>query len=111
LCILLSLKLYSTHSYGFHCHKTPDRTIALGSTQPLTELSTRCISWRYTGGRCVRLTFLPPFCAVVMKSGNIFSFCRLFTSMHVPLHMQHYMLFYLVLSVSCCVFNSLFLQG
>jgi hypothetical protein len=40
-----------------------DRTVALGSTQPLTEMSTR--------SRCVRLTTLPPSCAVVMKSGNL----------------------------------------
>jgi len=38
--------------------------MALGSTQPLTEMSTRCISSR------LRLT-LPPPCAVVMKSGNL----------------------------------------
>jgi hypothetical protein len=44
--------------------------MALGSTQPLTEMSTRCISWG-KGGRCVRLTILPPSCAVVMKSGNL----------------------------------------
>jgi hypothetical protein len=42
--------------------------MVLGSTQPLTEMSTRSISW---GGRCVRLTTLPPSCAVVMKSGNL----------------------------------------
>jgi hypothetical protein len=29
----------------FHCHNPSDRTIALGSTQPLTEMSTRNISW------------------------------------------------------------------
>jgi hypothetical protein len=29
----------------FHCHKPSDRTMALGSTQPLTEMSTRNISW------------------------------------------------------------------
>jgi len=44
--------------------------MALGSTQPLTEMSTRCISWG-KGGRCVRLTTLPQSCAVVMKSGNL----------------------------------------
>jgi hypothetical protein len=44
--------------------------MALGSTQPLTEMSTSCISWG-KGGRCVRLTTLPPSCAVVMKSGNL----------------------------------------
>ena len=44
--------------------------MALGSTQPLTEMSTRRISWG-KGGRCLRLTTLPPSCAVVMKSGNL----------------------------------------
>jgi len=29
----------------FHLHNTSDRTMALGSTQPLTEMSTRSISW------------------------------------------------------------------
>ena len=43
--------------------------MALGSTQPLTETSTRSISWG-KGGRCVRLTTLPPSCDV-MKSGNL----------------------------------------
>ena len=46
------------------------RTMDLGSTQPLTEMSTRCISWG-KGGRCVKLTNLPPSSAVVMKSGNL----------------------------------------
>ena len=44
--------------------------MALGSTQPLTEMSTRSISWG-KGGRCVRLTTLQPSCAVVTKSGNL----------------------------------------
>jgi len=40
----------------FHWHKNPsDRTMALGSTQPLTEMSARSISWG-KGGGCVRLT-------------------------------------------------------
>ena len=29
----------------FHWHNPPDRTMALRSTQPLTEMSTRRISW------------------------------------------------------------------
>jgi len=33
--------------------------MALGLTQPLTEISTRNISWG-KGGRCVGLTTLPP---------------------------------------------------
>ena len=44
--------------------------MALESTQLLTEMSTRSISWG-KGGRCARLTTLPPSCAVVMKSGNL----------------------------------------
>jgi hypothetical protein len=30
----------------FHWHNPSDRTMALRSTQPLTEMSTRRISWR-----------------------------------------------------------------
>ena len=40
--------------------------MALGSTQPLTEMSTRNISLKGgggEGGRCVGLTTLPPSCA------------------------------------------------
>ena len=44
--------------------------MALGSTQPLTEMSTSVFPVG-KGGRCVRLTTLPPSCAVVMKSGNL----------------------------------------
>jgi hypothetical protein len=29
----------------YHWHNPSCRTMALGSTQPLTEMSTRCISW------------------------------------------------------------------
>jgi len=46
------------------------RTMALRSTQPLTEISTRSISVGDKRGRCVSLKTLPPSCAVVMKSGN-----------------------------------------
>jgi hypothetical protein len=31
----------------FHWHNPSDRTMALGSNQPLTEISTRSISWGY----------------------------------------------------------------
>ena len=54
----------------FHWYNPPDRTMALGSTQPLTEMSIR----RIPGGkwdRCLWLTTLPPPCAVVMKSWNL----------------------------------------
>ena len=44
--------------------------MVLGSTQLLTEMSTRSIFWG-KGGRCVRLTTLSPSCAVAMKSGNL----------------------------------------
>ena len=50
--------------------KSSDRTMALGSTQPLTEMSTRSISW---GQRrpVHKADNLPPSCAIVMKSGNL----------------------------------------
>jgi len=44
--------------------------MALGSTQPLTEMSTRNISWGKEV-RCVRLKTLPPSCAIVTYSGNL----------------------------------------
>ena len=54
----------------FHWHNPSDRTMSLGSTQPLTEI----VPGGFPGGkcgRCVRLTTLPPPCGVVMKSGNL----------------------------------------
>jgi hypothetical protein len=48
----------------FHWHNPSGRAMALGSTQPVTEMSTRNISW---GGRCVGLTTLPPSCADFLK--------------------------------------------
>jgi hypothetical protein len=50
----------------FQWRNLSDRTMSLGSTPPLTEISTR--------GKCgwsIRLTNLPPSSAVVMKSGNL----------------------------------------
>jgi len=44
--------------------------MAMGSTQPLTEMSTRSISWG-KGGQYVGLTTLPSSCAVVIKSGYL----------------------------------------
>ena len=61
---LVSLEFFMNIK-SFRSHYVPG-----GSTQPLTEMSTRSISWGGKGGRCVRLTTLPPFCAV-MKSGNL----------------------------------------
>jgi len=49
----------------FHWHNPSDRTMFLGSTQLLTEMSTRS-----KNGRRVRLTNLPESC-VVTKSGNV----------------------------------------
>jgi hypothetical protein len=46
-----------------------DRIMTLGLTHSLTEMSTWKISWGNCG-RCVRLTTLPPSCAVVKKSGE-----------------------------------------
>ena len=44
--------------------------MALGSTQPLTEMSTKLFPGD-KGGRCLGLKSLLPSCAVVMKSGNL----------------------------------------
>jgi hypothetical protein len=42
--------------------------MALGSTLPLTEISTRNISWRaINGGRYIGLTSLPPYLAYCLK--------------------------------------------
>ena len=47
----------------FHWHNPSGCTMALGLTQPLTQMSTRNISWGGKGGRCVGLTTLPSSCA------------------------------------------------
>ena len=47
----------------FHWHNPSDRTMTLGLTLPLTEMSTRNIFWGDKGGRCIGLTNLPPSCA------------------------------------------------
>jgi len=39
--------------------------MALGLTQPITEISTRSISWGVKSGQCLRLTTLPPSWATV----------------------------------------------
>jgi len=41
--------------------------MALESTQPLTEMSTKSISW----GPVHKADNLPPSCAIVTKSGNL----------------------------------------
>jgi hypothetical protein len=48
---------------SFHSHNPSHCTVALRLTQPLTEMSTRNISWGGEGGWCMGLTTLPPYCA------------------------------------------------
>jgi hypothetical protein len=50
----------------FHWYNPSGRTMALGLTQPLTEKSTRNISW----GKGVGLTNLPPSCADCLKNSR-----------------------------------------
>jgi len=45
--------------------------MALESTQPLDRNEYQERSLGGKGGRCIRLTALPPSCAVVTKSGNL----------------------------------------
>jgi hypothetical protein len=47
-----------------HWHNTSGCTVVMGSTQSLTEMSTRNISWGGgdKGGQCIGLTTLPPSC-------------------------------------------------
>jgi hypothetical protein len=51
-------------TYPTGMYLSSGRTMALGSTQPLTETSTRSISWGGggggKGGRCVGMTILLP---------------------------------------------------
>ena len=47
----------------FHWHNHSGRIMALGSIQPLREISTRNISWVRKGSWCMGLTTLPPFYA------------------------------------------------
>jgi hypothetical protein len=55
----------------FHLHNPSGRTLALGSTQPVTEMSTRNISFGGKGDRCVGLTTLPHSSAICLKSGSL----------------------------------------
>ena len=54
----------------FHWRNHSGRTMALGLTQPLTDVRTRRISW---GQRrpARKVDNLPPSCTVVTKSGNL----------------------------------------
>jgi hypothetical protein len=51
-----------------HWHSYSGRTMVLGLTQSLTEMSTRNTSWG-KGGRCVGLTTLPYSCAFSLNLG------------------------------------------
>ena len=55
----------------FHRHNPSGRSMALRLTQPLTETSTRNISWGGKGGQCIGLTTLPPSCAECLKCGSL----------------------------------------
>jgi len=59
---------------GFQRLNPSGRTLFLGSTQPLTEMSNRDISWG-KDGRCLGLTTLPPSCADSLKILVASNFC------------------------------------
>ena len=51
----------------FHLHIPSSRTVARGSTQSITEMSSRNISLGSKGGWCVGLTTLPPSCLEIWE--------------------------------------------
>jgi hypothetical protein len=55
--------------WHFYWYNPSSRTMTLGVTQPLTEISTRNNSWG-KGGRCIGLTNLPPSCADCLRASN-----------------------------------------
>jgi hypothetical protein len=55
----------------FHWHDPYSRTMALGLTQPLTEMSTGNIYLGGKGGRCVGLTTLPHSCVNCLEIFNL----------------------------------------
>jgi hypothetical protein len=57
---------------NFHWHNRSGRTTALASTQPLTEMSTRNISWG-KGGRCVGLTTFGADCLEILGASTFWS--------------------------------------
>ena len=57
---------YKSEGRGFDsrwCHNPSGRNMALGSTQPLTEMSTGNISWGVKAAGAYKLTTLPLSCA------------------------------------------------
>jgi hypothetical protein len=54
----------------FHWHNPSGCTMALGSTQHLTEMSTRINYWS-KGGRCIGLTNCHLHVPIVLKSGSL----------------------------------------
>ena len=55
--------------------------MALGLTQPLTEMSTRIITWGGKGGQCLGLTTLPSSCSdflEILGASTSWSFTGLF---------------------------------
>ena len=50
-----------------HRRNSSGPIMSVGSTQHLTEMSARIISWGNKGGRCVRLTTLPTSCVARLE--------------------------------------------
>ena len=55
----------------FHWRNPSDRTVALGSTQPLTQMSTRIISWRIKSAGALGWQPYHLHVPTVMKSGSL----------------------------------------
>ena len=110
---------YKPEGRGFDsrwCHNPSGRIMALMSNQPLTEMSTRNISWG-KGGRCIELTTLPPSCAdfpeiwepqppgTIRASPSLYRDCFTFTKKTNPLtlHLKQKTTVLVFLIVSPCI--------
>ena len=64
--------------------------MALGSTQPLTEMSTGNISWGGKGSRCVGLTTLPPSSLNLLEPSGTVQGCNV---IGLPFTLRHAMFY------------------
>jgi hypothetical protein len=91
----------------FHWHNPSGRSLVLGSTQPLTEMSNRNISWGGKGAQCVGLTTLPPSCVDCLEiwepqpPGTLSACTRIALPLTLPLPLP---------LPDCCIYGNILLH-